>query len=276
MGNRLLSAFAMSAEKFEGWAREMERHGTDFLYGYSSVLARFARWLKSSGRRPRAGRLKAVVATAEMLPPADRDVIAEVFGCPVAAEYGCRDGGLIAHECPAGGLHLMHDAVHVEILDAHGDPVADGVEGEVCVTNLYARAFPMIRYRLGDRAVRSPQPCVCGRPHPVLSHLLGRSTDTLVRDDGVRVHGLALIYVLRELPGVDRFRIHQQKNRQVAIHVVPGAEFDRARISTGIVDRVRKVLGPGIEVEVDLVEDLPVLPSGKHRYVLCDVPETGD
>ncbi len=274
LGNRLLSAFAMSEEKFAVWRDEIDRHGSDFLYGYSSVLARFARYLIAERRSVPTGRLRVAIGTAEMLPPADRAVMVEAFGCPVAAEYGCRDGGLIAHECPSGGLHLMHDAIHVELLDAAGQPVKTGEEGEVCLTNLYSQAFPLIRYRLGDLAVRSPTACPCGLPHPTLARLTGRSTDTLFRDDGARVHGLALIYVLRELPGVDRFRIHQKQLGRVEVSVVPGAAWSEERVGPDLVARVHRVLGAGTRVDVSLVSDLPPLPSGKHRYVICDIGES--
>jgi phenylacetate-CoA ligase len=191
----------------------------------------------------------------------------------VANEYGCRDGALIAHECPAQRLHLMHDAVHVEILDDDGRPVPPGEPGEICLTNLLSPGAPLIRYRLGDRARLDPEPCPCGRPHPVLAELQGRQADTLVHEDGRRVHGLALIYVLRELGGVERFRCVQSRRDHLRIEVVPDHDFDPTRVQTGIIDRVHRVLGPGMNVEVALVETLAPLPSGKHRYIVNELPE---
>lgn len=271
LGFQLLSAFRLDDAAMAGFRAALSGGRADFVYGYASVLARYARWLEERGEDLRGTGLRLAIATAEMLLPADREVIQRVFGCPVADEYGCRDGGLIAHECPRGSKHLMHDAVHVEILDEALNPLPPGAAGEICVTNLHARGFPMIRYRLGDRAALSSEPCPCGLPHPVLASLEGRITDSLVRDDGARVHGLAVIYVLRELPGVARFRCIQERQGHLRILIVPGAGFVNESVPSAVVDRVRRVLGAGTQVDVGTVAELDTLPSGKHQYVICQI-----
>ena len=48
---------------------------------------------------------------------------------------------------------------------ASGRHVADGEAGEIVVTILYRHDAPIIRCRMGDRAVyRTPGYCACGRP----------------------------------------------------------------------------------------------------------------
>jgi phenylacetate-CoA ligase len=275
LGYELLPAFAISDAAMAGWKERLRRQGADLVYGYASVLARYARWLERRGESLGGIGLRLAVSTAEVLAPADREVIARVFGAPVADEYGCRDGGLIAHECERGGRHLMHDAVHVEILDDNGRPQAPGSVGEVCVTNLWAQAFPLIRYRLGDRMALLPERCACGRGHPLAGALEGRITDTLVRTDGVRVHGLALIYILRETRGVDRFRVEQDAVGELRILIVPAPDFDAVGAPLEVARRSRCVLGEATRVQVEIVPDLEPLASGKHRYVICRVAEGG-
>ncbi len=86
------------------------------------------------------------------------------------------------------------------------------------------------------------------------------------------MHGLALIYVLRELPGVDRFRCVQDVPGSLRVELVPLPNFEHSAIQTGIVDRVRRILGAGTEVDVRVLDDLEPHPSGKHRYIICNVP----
>ena len=271
LGFQLLSAFKLDERTMAAFKTRLARGRCDLLYGYPSALARYGRFLLARGEDLKDLPLKLVVCTAETLVPADAEVIRRVISCPLANEYGCRDGGLIAHEGPEG-FHLQHDAVHVELLDESGRAVGPGEVGEVVLTNLHARAAPLIRYRLGDRMCLDPSPPAEGNPHPRIREVAGRITDSLVRDDGARTHGLALIYILRELPGVDRFRCIQDAPGRVLIEVVPGEDFDPRSVETGVIDRVHRVLGAGTEVDLRILPDLEPHPSGKHHYIICNVP----
>ena len=273
LGVRLLPAFALqdsTMAKFRHW---LSSGRTDFVYGYASALARYARYLLQHGERLELGGPKLVISTAEVLLDADRADIVKAMGAPVANEFGCRDGGLVAHECPRGSLHVMHDAVHVEILRPDGSATALGESGELVLTNLWARGYPMIRYRTGDRAAWSKQACSCGLPHPVLSAIEGRMTDSLVRDDGARVHGLALIYILREQPGVQRFRCTQRRDRSLLVEVEAAETTDRPALELLLRRGVAKVLGSSTRVECCFTATLVPLASGKHRFILCEIPE---
>ncbi len=271
LGVRLLPAFSLNDATMERFAAALR--GTDLLYGYASALARYARFLQQRGEQLERGAIKLVISTAEVLLDADRAIIKEAFGAPVANEFGSRDGGLIAHECPRGALHVQHDAVHVEILRSDGSAAPPGESGEVVVTNLWARGYPLIRYRTGDRAAWSMNPCACGLPHPTLAALEGRMTDSLVRDDGTRVHGLALIYILREQPGVQRFRCTQRADRSLFVEVVAAPGTDHVALEALVRRGVARVLGIGTAVLCGFPAELAPLPGGKHRFILCEVPE---
>ncbi|MDS4059846.1 MAG: phenylacetate--CoA ligase family protein, partial [Candidatus Contendobacter sp.] len=91
--------------------------------------------------------------TSERLYDDQREIIARIFGCRVANGYGARDAGFIAHECPSGGMHLSAEDIVVELIDQDGRPVQAGEAGEIVVTHLATRDFPLVRYRTGDIAV---------------------------------------------------------------------------------------------------------------------------
>src|SRR5690606_14972011 len=128
--------------------------------------------------------VKVVFVTSEMLYPHERNIISQSFQCPVANGYGARDAGFIAHECPAGSMHISAEDIIVELLDDNGQPVAAGQSGEIVVTHLATPGFPFIRYRTGDMAQLASQPCSCGRGLPVLANVQGRRRDFLVTTAG--------------------------------------------------------------------------------------------
>lgn len=131
------------------------------------------------------------------------------FSCPVANGYGGRDAGFIAHECPSGCMHITAEDIIVEIVDESGIVQPPGVAGEIMVTHLAASEYPFIRYRTGDIGILSNEKCACGRGLPLLHEIQGRSTDFVIAADGTVIHGLALIYILRDLPGVKSFKVIQ-------------------------------------------------------------------
>ena len=140
--------------------------------------------------------------TSERLYDHQRAEIAQGFGCTVANGYGGRDAGFIAHECPQRGMHLSAEDIIVEIIDADGTVLPPGQAGEIVVTHLATRDFPFIRYRTGDQGILDHATCPCGRGLPLLKEIQGRSTDFVVAHDGTVMHGLALIYILRDLPEI--------------------------------------------------------------------------
>jgi phenylacetate-CoA ligase len=105
---------------------------------------------------------------------------------------------------------------------------------------------------------------------PLLKEIQGRSTDFLVAQDGTVMHGLALIYILRDLPQVKAFKIVQESLQRTAVQVVLEGTLDealRARIVAGF----RARLGAGVEVMVEQVAQIAPEKSGKFRYVISKV-----
>lgn len=268
---QLLPAFDMSARNVEAFLDTISRMRPRMLFGYPSALSHIAGYAEGLGRPMDRLGIQVAFVTSERLYEHQRETIERVFGCPVANGYGGRDAGFIAHQCPAGGMHITAEDIIVETVTPAGEPAAAGEAGEVVVTHLATGEYPFIRYRTGDVAVLDDTACPCGRGLPLLKEIQGRTTDFVTKPDGTVMHGLALIYVLRDLPEVAAFKIIQQEVDRVSVQVVPGDGYGRATadaIRSGLLER----LGGGVEVEVEAVERLEPEASGKFRYVVSRVP----
>jgi phenylacetate-CoA ligase len=167
-------------------------------------------------------------------------------------------------------MHVTAEDIVVETIGADGKPVGKGTAGEIVITHLASRDFPWIRYRTGDMGILDSQTCACGRGLPLLKEIQGRSTDFVTAADGTVMHGLALIYVIRELPGIAAFKIIQESRTLTRVEIVPGAGFDQAS-KKAIVKGMRARLGEATEVVVEEVSDIPAEQSGKYRYVVSKV-----
>jgi phenylacetate-CoA ligase len=267
---RLLSAFEMSPAKLDGFIDAIRAMHPKMLFGYPSALSHIARHACRRGVRMDDLDIRVAFVTAERLYDDQRALMASTFGCRVANGYGSRDAGFIAHECPEGGMHITAEDIIVEIVDRDGRPLPPGDAGEIVVTHLATADFPFIRYRMGDIAALDDRPCSCGRGLPLLKDIQGRTTDFVVATDGTVMHGLALIYVLRETPGVDSFKIVQESLDQTRVLLVPGAGYGeptRRRIEEGLKGR----LGSEVRVVLEEVPRIEAERSGKFRYVVSRV-----
>ncbi len=266
----LLPAFEMSEAKLDGFVARIRERRPKMLFGYPSALSHIGQHAEKRGIRMDDLGIRVAFCTSERLYDHQREAIERVFGCPVANGYGSRDAGFIAHQCPSGGMHLTAEDIIVEIIDSEGRVLPPGKAGEIVVTHLATGDFPFIRYRTGDVAVMDTATCACGRGLPMLKEIQGRATDFVVARDGTVMHGLALIYILRDLPQVAGFRIVQEALDLTRVQVVPGPGFDAdivLRIQRGLAAR----LGEGVRIEVEQVNEIAPEKSGKYRYVVSKV-----
>jgi phenylacetate-CoA ligase len=267
MRSRLLAAFEMSPTRLDRFIATIRTFRPAMLFGYPSSLAMLARHARNKGIAMDDLGVKVAFVTSERLYDDQRTDIARVFGCRVANGYGGRDAGFIAHECPEGGMHITAEDIVVEIVDQEGNVLPTGKAGEIVVTHLATRDFPFIRYRTGDVGMLSDRLCACGRELPMLEDIQGRTTDFVVASDGTVMHGLALIYVVREVPGIIKFKIVQESIAHTRVFLVPDSRFKSKSIQMikwGILDR----LGSGVRVDVETVDHIPSDSSGKFRYIV--------
>lgn len=109
--------------------------------------------------------LKRIILVGE---PVARDIaknIEDRLHVDVWLNYGLSEipGPAIAHECESHcGLHINDDHILPEIIDpVTGNPLRPGEKGELVLTTLSARAFPLIRFRTGDMAQFVTETCSC-------------------------------------------------------------------------------------------------------------------
>lgn len=274
MRTRLLPAFEMSEARLDHFVDTLRRMRPKMLFGYPSAFALIAEHASKRGVRLDDLGIKVAFVTSERLYDHQRALISESFNAPVANGYGGRDAGFIAHQCPHGSLHLTSEDILVEIVSPDGRVLPAGERGEIVTTHFATGDYPFIRYRTGDIGALSTEACTCGRGLPVLGSVEGRSTDFVVAADGTVMHGLALIYVVRDLPGIAAFKIVQESLQCTRVLIVPEAGYlpdTPLIVSRGLKAR----LGADVDVQVEVVQDIPAERSGKFRYIVSHVGVSG-
>jgi len=267
---KLLPAFEMSKQKLDSFLEQIRTMRPKMLFGYPSALSHIARYAETRHLRVDDLGIRVAFVTSERLYDEQRQQISKTFGCRVANGYGGRDTGFIAHECPKGGMHITAEDIIVEIVDSQGKSLSCGMAGEIVITHLATKDFPFIRYRTGDIGVLDTKVCSCGRGLPLLKEIQGRSTDFLVAQDGTIMHGLALIYILRDLPQVSAFKIIQESLQLTRVCVVSETGLGQELIEK-IENGFKARLGQGVQVAIEEVAEIAAEKSGKFRYVISKV-----
>jgi len=271
--SKLLPAFEMADEKIAHFLETIRAFKPRMLFGYPSALSHIAKHADKTGIKMHDLGIRVAFVTSERLYDEQRQQIGTTFGCRVANGYGGRDAGFIAHECPAGGMHITAEDVIVEVIDPQGSALPYGEAGEIVVTHLASKDFPFIRYKTGDVGVLDDKLCDCGRGLPLIKEIQGRSTDFIVAYDGTVMHGLALIYVLRDMPQVKMFKIIQENTALTRIQIVTETGLDQVGIDQ-ITAAFKARLGHNVAIEIEQVAVIPAEKSGKFRYVVSKVAAT--
>lgn len=183
------------------WAEDdalaaLERSAPKVITGDPASLAP----LLQSRVRPRF-----ILSSAFALPDELARALREHTGATVVDYYSLAETGPLAYRCSSGGFHVLSSSV-VEV-DA----------GEIVITNLRNRLFPLVRYRTGDLGVLE-QGCACGHRGPTISAFLGRRAERFVNRRGERVDPSQLQPLLSKLP-VRQFRLEQRARGSVTLTV---------------------------------------------------------
>lgn len=267
MRHRYLDAFAMDEASMRGFAGMLRAWRPPMIRAYASMIHVFAQYLEAN--RIEAIRPRLIEVTAEKLKPKQRELVEAVFGCPVTDVYTAREFATVAYACEEGRSHI-NEATYLELL-ADGAVLPAGGLGEVVITSLHQSLMPFIRYRLDDEAIRDDDACPCGRGLPTLKEIVGRRNDYIVTPDGKRVHDGYFAYYFWNKPQVARYQIRQADIGRLEIRIVCAEPVDRGLLST-IDTELREHLGPGIKIEPEVVDAIPLTAAGKHRFIVSDLP----
>jgi phenylacetate-CoA ligase len=248
----------------EDIVRALQRLQPNVVSGYAAVLARISEVVGEADGRPIRPRF--IISGSEVLTPRMRWQISEAFAAPLFEVYNCHEFHYIGWECKKSGeYHVCDDGVILEVLE-NGRQVETGERGEVIGTALHSFAMPLIRYRLGDIVTKGVQSCPCGEPFSTIRAVQGRMLDYFALPGGRVMHPYEVLIVLRAkaFMWIRRYQVVQERENRVVLRAVPSVPPSPEQIAT-VHESLAALLGPGVDLRIDLVSDLEPDVSGKFR-----------
>ncbi|WP_139488147.1 phenylacetate--CoA ligase family protein [Brevibacillus dissolubilis] len=183
----ILSAFDLRPDRVEQYLDQIDYHKPAWLRGHPAILAVLAEGMRRVNRRF-THKLVFVESNSGWLQDETRDLLAEMFDCPIANHYGTRETYTIAYECPHGTMHLQDDMVVAELHTRE-----EGIGHELVVSSQIFETMPFIRYRVGDLVESGTGQCACGSSAPELRPFGGRSNELI---EGTVLVGTYVFHVL--------------------------------------------------------------------------------
>jgi len=197
-----------------------------------------------------------------------RIYLSEALGCNIFSRYSNAECGFMGHQWRMdSGEYLMNTAsYHVELLDFDSDnEVEEGKPGRVVVTDLFNYSTPLIRYDTGDIAVKG-HTLFEGVEAPVFRSIEGRKLDFISNIRGELVSPHTVDYALRSLPKLVQFQLIQNEVGKYQLNLQLKERFEG--VENMVLDRLNEYLGPDAEIDINFVEEIPILNSGKRKIVI--------
>ncbi len=270
----------MSSGNTERQIMMMRDLGSTILACTPSYALTVADVAADMGLQPGDLKLKSGIFGAEPWSESSRLAVEEKLGLSAHDIYGLSEiiGPGVANECSnKGALHVFDDHFVPEIINPEtGEVLPDGEYGELVITCITKACLPLIRYRTRDISCLHRDICPCGRTHPRIGRLQGRTDDMLIIR-GVNVfpsqieHALLSIeeaephyqLIVRREGHLDVLEVQVEVSGEIFADTVRRLEEVEKRIAHAI----RTTLG--ISVEVKLVEPKTIARSeGKAKRVI--------
>ncbi|OAM88583.1 phenylacetate--CoA ligase [Termitidicoccus mucosus] len=236
--------------------------------------------IKESGTSFSELKLRVGVFGAEPWSDAMRAYIQRESGIRAHDIYGLSEiiGPGVGIECSEqNGMHIFEDHFLMEIVDPDtGAVLPDGAEGELVITTLTKKAFPMIRYRTHDITSIIPGRCACGRTLRRIRRIRSRCDDMMIIR-GVNVFPsqieAALLSVEKALPhyqiiltrkgGLDQMEVSVEVTKEMFSDRVSELEAMRRRLAHAVEHTT------GLRIPVVLAEPHTIARSeGKAKRVI--------
>ena len=167
-------------------------------------------------------------------------------------------------------MYIMTPNVFLEIVDDFGNPVKDGVLGHVIVTNLNGFGTPLIRYRIGDLAIKLPKDQYPGDRKlqlPLLQKVIGRDTDIIKTPKGkiLVVHSFTGFFEHRR--EIAQFQVIQNELESLIVRIVPLESLDDVKLNNLRLG-LQEIIDEDLNITFEIVSSILPSPSGKPQIVI--------
>lgn len=264
-----VKAFSLSEAELELLSQKLSSKKKIYIAGYPSVINQLAEIVIKTNKT--LNNVKGIICFGDKLFKHYKKNIKKAFGenLKLIDTYGCAEGLLMAAKHDLEYYYVMSPHVNIEIVDDLGKPVEDGEMGHVLVTSLTNYAMPLIRYKLGDLAIKLPKkeyPKTRLLNYPLLKQVVGRETDIIKTTKGVTLNVHSFTGVLEYFPEIKQYKIIQNELDSIIIEYTIQDNFDTNTLEK-IKTKLNNLTGHCLTITFNKVNRINPTKSGKPQII---------
>jgi phenylacetate-CoA ligase len=272
MNRARFSVFDLSDKAMDVFLDRFRLHKFTYIYGYTSALVMFARYLLQWGHQltSACSTLKLCISTSEVCTPEDHALLEKAFGVKHVREYGVSETCIVAFDTELN-WQLNEETLLNEVVDNENNVLCCNSQGHILSTSLFNRAYPMIRYKVGDMGVLGERKDSIYRS---IENLLGRTNDIVHLPGGRVAAGLTFYYVSRsilESTGILReFVIRQKELDHFVFEIVSERDLTADEIRQ-VQKKMDLYLQPGLKLAIIRKDSIERPKSGKLKHFYSEL-----
>lgn len=240
------------------------------LLGYGSTYTGIKDYALRNGIKEFKGiRVNGIISGSDMLFDDTRASIMQLFGnVPMVSRYSNEENGVIGQDEGINNVFSINEANYiVEICDDNGNSVEDGKLGHIVVTDLYNYSMPMIRYDTGDiGAIKAFD--INGRTKRCICDFSGRSVDVIFNTKGSILSPHVITNYMWSYPDINQYQIIQKGTHDYTVKLNVPQSFTK---DNELKKLLLKLLGDDAEITIEKYDEIPVIASGKRRYIVNEM-----
>jgi phenylacetate-CoA ligase len=266
-----LDVSSLDDKKFLYLTKQINKYKPALFWGYVGAIDQYCQFLLKNNiqldYKP-----KCVWTTAAPLSKLQEKTISKALTMNILNQYACSEIHWIAANIPqTKQLIVEHDYRHIDIVDNHDKNIYEYDEfGDLLITDLHNYAFPLIKYRVGDRGSFA-KPDTNDYPNfPRINPVKGRKTDYIITKTGNIISGEYLTTIFDNYTSeVSQFQIHQTGEDKVIVRLSLNKNANKYFIEV-VKRNLKEVSNNELHIEFIIVERIES-DRGKIRFVKNDL-----
>ena len=267
-GAKRYSVLYLSEESIKEYVHSLNKEAPQFIRAYPSGLMLFCKLMKEN-HLALDFHLKACYLTSENFSQVEKDYISHVLNCPIWGQYGHTESSVFAIQDPNSSSYICSPLYgYTEVVNENGSHVDKGQIGSIVVTGFNNYGLPFIRYKTGDLAVYGGE---TEYGETILEELLGRDSDYLIDNCGVKKYLVGLIFGahMHAFDCINEWQIIQNEKGLINIKIAKSVEYTK--------DSECELLyffnNNNINVEFEYVSSIEKTKRGKQKFLIQNIKE---
>ena len=267
----MMDSSSLSDESIKKMLDTLKKQKVRCVVGYASALTEISKYIDRTSYDLTGHVISSIIPISESMPEKVRERLSCQFGCYVQSWYSNEENGIMGiqgRNCE--DYYINSENYYYEILKMDSDePAEDGELGRIVITDLNNFAFPIIRYDNGDTAIA--RHVDKGQRYKLfLKQIYGRRSDIIYDTEGNALTPFIITNNLWDAAGVKQYQFIQKGKTKYLLKLNGDPEIMDIEDIRG---RIIPYLGSNAQMEIEFTDEIPVLASGKRKYIVCELSD---